>query len=333
MQQVLALVAEEPFEIRTPGFWLTKRDVLERLVTSGHGDLIASSVSCSRTFQREGAATHCGRCFQCVDRRLAVFAAGQEQLDDASLYSVDIARQAIPDEESRTTTVDYLRQAAHFADSSVDAFYAENLSDLADALDALPLAGSDMDRVRRVWELMRAHGENVRSGLLRVRQLYDDPLAPLPAASLPSLVSAREHLRPAVLRLTDAISRIASNAVGELFRIEPPSNENDLNSKLAALIGSHQELISEHPSVPFACGQVTPDHAVVDTALLIEAKFIRDGTPPSKASEGIAADLTKYPSGSHILFLVYDPHRRIPDDAAFKRDFENRGRCTVTILR
>jgi 7-cyano-7-deazaguanine synthase in queuosine biosynthesis len=333
MQQVLTLVAEEPFEIRTPGFWFTKRDVVDRLVSSGHADLIASSVSCSRTFHREGAATHCGRCFQCVDRRLAVFAAGQEQRDDASLYTVDITRQPIPDEESRTTTVDYLRQAAQFADSPIDAFYTEYLSDLADALDALPLAGSDIDRVRRIWELMRAHGENVRNGLLRIRQLYDDPLAPLPPGSLPSLVSAREHLRPAVLRLADAISRIASNAVGELFRIEPPSNENDLNSKLAALIGSHQELISEHPSVPFACAQVTPDHTVVDTALLIEAKFIRDGTPPSKASEGIAADLTKYPSGSHILFLVYDPHRRIPDDAVFKRDFENRGRCTVTILR
>jgi hypothetical protein len=55
--------------------------------------------------------------------------------------------------------------------------------------------------------------------------------------------------------------------------------------------------------------------------------------PLSKASEGIAADLTKYPASSHTLFLVYDPHRRIADDAEFKRDFESRGRCTVTILR
>jgi 7-cyano-7-deazaguanine synthase in queuosine biosynthesis len=122
VQKVLSLVADEPFEIQSPAFWLTKRDVVDRLVAAGHGDLIASSVSCSRTFQREGAATHCGRCFQCVDRRLAVFAAGQEQRDDAALYTVDITRRPIPDEESRTTTVDYLRQAAHFADSSVDGF-------------------------------------------------------------------------------------------------------------------------------------------------------------------------------------------------------------------
>jgi 7-cyano-7-deazaguanine synthase in queuosine biosynthesis len=332
VQKVLTLVADEPFEINSPAFWLTKRDVVDKLVAAGHGDLIASSVSCSRTFQREGAATHCGRCFQCVDRRLAVFAAGQEQRDDAALYTVDITRRPIPDEESRTTTVDYLRQAAHFADSSVDGFCQEYLSELADALDALPAQGSDLERVERAWRLMREHGDNVRRGLLRIRELYDDPLAPLPPGSLPSLVSTREHLRPAVLRLADAISQIAVEAIGNMFRIKGPSNENDLNAKLAAVIGSHHELISEHPSVPFACARVTSDH-IVDSALLVEAKFIRDGTPPSKASEGIAADLTKYAEGAHILFLVYDPDRRIADDAVFKRDFECKGRCTVTILR
>jgi hypothetical protein len=118
-----------------------------------------------------------------------------------------------------------------------------------------------------------------------------------------------------------------------MFRVEQPVNENDLNAKLGALITSHHELISEHPSVPFACGRVIPDHTEVESGLQVEAKFIRDGTPPSKASEGIAADLTKFPPGLHILFLVYDPDRRIPDDVMFKRDFESRGRCTVTILR
>jgi hypothetical protein len=268
-----------------------------------------------------------------VDRRLAIFAAGQEKLDDAGLYTVDITRNPLPDGESRTTAVDYLRQAANFAAGSVDAFAVEYVSELAEIMDALPTTGSDLERVRRVWELMRSHGENVRRGLLRVRELYDDPLSPLPSGSLPSLVSAREYLRPAVLRLSDAISRLVSEAVGTMFRVEGPPNENDLNAKLAALIGSHHELISEHPSVPFACARVIPDHTVVDAQLLIEAKFIRDGTPPSKASEGIAADLIKYPFEAHILFLVYDPTRQISDDAAFKRDFESRGRCMVTILR
>ena len=53
----------------------------------------------------------------------------------------------------------------------------------------------------------------------------------------------------------------------------------------------------------------------------------------SRASDGIAADLTKYPQESHILFLVYDPHRAIREEQEFKNDFESLGRCTVLILR
>ena len=118
-----------------------------------------------------------------------------------------------------------------------------------------------------------------------------------------------------------------------MFRITGPTNENDLNHKLAALISAHHELLSEHPTVPFACARVVPDHTILGVALLVEAKFIRDRTPPSKASEGISADLTKYPPGSHILFIVYDPQRQIPNDTVFRRDIENRGRCSVTIVR
>jgi 7-cyano-7-deazaguanine synthase in queuosine biosynthesis len=330
-QSVLRLVGGRPFEIETPAFWMTKTDVIHQLVAADQGDLIASSVSCSRMFQREGAA-QCGRCFQCVDRRLAIFAAGKEDLD--SSYAVDIMRQTIPDPESKTTIVDYLRQAAHLANSTADSFQAEYVSELADALDSLPALGTELDRVQRVWELMQRHGQSVRHALQRIHERFDDPLKPLPTDSLPSLVSTREHLRPAVHRLCDAISNLTRGAVGLMFKHEGPTNENDLNAKLGALIGSHHELTSEHPAVPFACGWVKPDHSIPAEPLLwVESKFIRDGTPPSKASEGMAGDLTKYPSECHILFLVYDPHRSISNDEEFIRDFEKKGRNKVTILR
>ena len=333
LQQVLSLVSEAPFTIETPAFWMTKKEIVEQIVRLGYGKLIATSVSCSRTFQREGNSTQCGRCFQCLDRRLAVFAAHHETLDDVALYNVDIARQGLPDEESKTTTVDYVRQATRFAEVSSDAFQDEYLSELADALDSLPTTGSDVDRIARVWQLMRSHGHNVRKALLRIRELYDDPMRPLAAGSLPSLVSVREHLRPPVTRLADAIAQIVADAVPRMFRHVGPKDENDLNQKLAALIGSHVELLSEHPTVPFACAQVVPDHEPVGLRLVIEAKFIRQSTPPAKASEGIAADLTKYPKDLHILFVVYDPGCAIRDDKVFVRDIESKGRCSVRLVR
>lgn len=333
LAEVLRLVGNAPFAVETPGFWMTKREVVERIASEGYAGLISSSVSCSRTFQRKGPATQCGRCFQCLDRRLAVYAAAQEAHDDAGLYTTDIIRAPVSSEEFKTTAVDYLRQAAALADSSSDSLYSEYLVDLADAFPHLDGGGTEIERIERVWKLMHDHGTNVKAALKRMREKYDDPLSPLPKDSLLGLVSSREHLRPEAHRLAGKIVRITSDAIGKMFRSGAPKDENDLNQKVAALIGSHLELASEHPTVPFASARVTPDHTEQSSGLLIEAKYIRDGTSPSKASEGMAADLTKYPADAYILFLVYDPTHRIQDDGTFKRDLESRGRCSVAILR
>jgi hypothetical protein len=264
---------------------------------------------------------------------MAVFAASAEAHDDVGLYTRDIIRKAITEQEARTTLVDYVRQAATFADGTEDGFYHDYITELASAMDYLPTRGTELERVARVWTLMHTHGTNVRIALNRMRELYDDPLKPLPRHSLLDLVATRQHLRPALQHLTEAISGVVDRAIGRLFRGQRPANENDLNSKFAALIGSHVELTSEHPSVSFACALAVPDHSVTGTDLVIEAKYIRAHTSPSKAVEGMAADLTKYTVSVHILFLVYDPDHRIADDARFRNDFEVRGRCTVAILR
>ena len=66
-------------------------------------------------------------------------------------------------------------------------------------------------------------------------------------------------------------------------------------------------------------------------------KFIRKGTTPSKASEGIAADITKIPNDdtvAGILFVIYDPNRAITDDRLYMSDFEKaRVNCSVRIYR
>ena len=334
LDRFLKLVAEDDaFRIATPFLWKTKRAVVEDLVASSGGELIASTVSCTRTFRKSPNATHCGHCFQCFDRRVAMFAGGVNSLDDSGLYAVDIIRDAIPEGESRTAVIDYVRQAASFAESTVDGFAHEYLAELAALGDDVPGVATDIELTERVWTLVQSHGENVRNAIRTMRELYDDPLGDLTPWSLLAVVASRKHRRLPAVRLSDAIARIVADSVGKLFGVQRPVNEQDLNSKLAAVIGSHSELTSEHPTVSFACAGVAPDHTIPDSDLLIEAKYVRKSTSPSKASEGIAADLTKYPAEAHILFIVYDPDRRISDDRRFARDFESRGRCSVRIVR
>ena len=48
--------------------------------------------------------------------------------------------------------------------------------------------------------------------------------------------------------------------------------------------------------------------------MLVEAEYVRGSTTPAKVTDGIAADLTKYPEEAHILFVVLDPEGLVPDD-------------------
>lgn len=246
----------------------------------------------------------------------------------------DVIADDVDDGEARTTLVDYVRQAISLSCNSVDRFEDEYLTELAELLDYIDVAPSDAEKVHKLWQLLQRHGTQVKRALARMRDLYDDLSRPVPRNSLLGIMSAREYLKPEPLRLADNIAEVITPALGDMFAREKPKNEPDLNTKLGALLRTHNEsLQSEHPCASFACAQVIPDHLLPDADVLVEAKFIREKTSPSQATEGIAADLTKYPQDAFILFVVYDPQHRIPSDELFRGEIEARGRNRVLIVR
>ena len=122
-------------------------------------------------------------------------------------------------------------------------------------------------------------------------------------------------------------------AIPLAYQSVPPKNEQDLNDKIEALLNSNSsDYRREYPSIPFALARSVPDHST-NAGLLIEAKYIRTNTTPSRVTEGIAADLVKYQNATHILFVVYDPARGITDDQRFSQDFEKGYKCNVCIMR
>ena len=141
-------------------------------------------------------------------------------------------------------------------------------------------------------------------------------------------------MKPEVLRLTESIRDIVEVAMGEMFSRDRPRDEPDMNKKLSAILQTHEpKLKSEHPTKSFACARVVPDHILGSSDLFVEGKYIRQGTPPSKATEGIAADLTKYDENAFILFVVYDPDHAIPAQRQFCEEIEAKGRNMVAIVR
>ncbi len=322
-----------PFEIKTPYLDRTKAEVLGQLVHSQHPELISSSVSCSKAISHPGTTTHCGCCYQCVDRRVASFSSRAQRFDHNGLYFTDFINGPIP-AEARTTVVDYVRQAVNFDGCDIDWFYESYLPQLAEITPYLPIDGDEMDKVEFVWNLHRRHADAVLRGVDEMRRKYDDLKTPIQRESLLAVIANREYLRPEAQRLVSTLVGILGASVPEMFRINKPKDEPDLNAKISALLKTHEpKLRSEHPTVSFACAKVVPDHELQSGDVLIESEYIRKGTTPSKATDGIASDLTKYPEGKHILFIVYDPNHAIISDTDFKRDIEAKGRCTVITPR
>ena len=196
LAHLFSVIAEETFTIDTPFLWYTKSDVVKYLQDSGRGHLLSSSVSCSHTYNSGPRATHCGECFQCLDRRIGIYGANADDWDNENLYAADIITANIPTREGKTTAVDYLRQAANFSNWNLDRFYYETLDELQMLLGWVPGYEDEGTLVEQTWTLCFRHGKQVDNALRRMRELHEGVFSPLASDSLLRVISDREFLNP-----------------------------------------------------------------------------------------------------------------------------------------
>lgn len=329
-ERLLTLHRGADFVIQTPFFWRTKTDVLTLLKTAGADHLLDSSVSCTRTFKNLENRTHCGACSQCVDRRFASVAAGLAQHDHAGLYSIDILRDPITDGEARTYVIDHLFQAREFAVMARDAFDDRYAHELAATEEYLP-ASASVDGVDTPRELCKRHGVQTMDAL----RLLNDPTIKAAPGTLTEIVNMRHYLKGPAERLREAIVEMLERGIPLAFQARLPCDERDFNDKVDAILNARKsELEREHPCASFARAKVIPDHGDPRREVVIESKYIRGATTPSKVTDGLAADLFKLPPDLLKLLVVYDPGRSIHDVDAFCAAFESRSPlCQVLVIR
>jgi len=333
MARFLAEVQGKLVEVLNPFWQHTKTDVFQLVDRMGGRNLISSAVSCSKTFQRLEPATHCGCCFQCIDRRFAAYASGLQDIDNCGIYSKDIFTDSIDSPEAKTTALDYIRQAISFAKSTDDRFYHEHLHELVDIVDYIDASG-EADAVEKLWQLCNCHGKQVVKAIKEICRQCDDPCYTVQSGSLLQLIKDREYMKDDSKRLAERIAKRLSESVPIAFQRRAPLNENEVNDQIQAFLQSDKDTFQrEFPLTTFALSKVIPDHEAIQHDLLIEAKYVRKGTSPSKITDGIASDITKYSSAKFILFVVYDPIRGILQDDQFRKDIENKRDCLVCIIR
>jgi len=326
LQHLFRLVGGGPFEIKAPFAFKTKSDVLAILRERGRLRLLNSAVSCSRTFKVLGAATHCGECSQCIDRRFAAYATACEAEDDASGYAFDFVNESVASGETRSALIDYLRQAWHFLSGGIGNFQSRLQAELSDAVD---LDVNEVEQLEAIYTMCHRHGEQIKTASARMVA----PLTDYPDGSLKTLLYGTDFSRPPVYALAHQVSAELERFIRLSFSKERPKDENDLNAKINGFLSAHKErFMNEHPCIRFAGARTVPDHTNSTNDLLIESKYVRKSTSPSVATGGIAEDLTKYPDESLKLFIVYDPEGAIADRAAFKRDYEQKRRCLIHVV-
>jgi len=329
LTELLSLVNESQIKIEHPFLFKTKTDILQLLAKYEKKEYINSTVSCCKTRMKLQNSTHCGGCFQCIDRRFAAYGAELEEYDGTAIYDVDFINQKIEDRAMKTTIMDYVRLALEFRKMNYMTFCSERLAELADLEDYIE-GNDENEKIEKVYRLCIHYGEQIETAISRMNKPFD---VIIPGSFL-DIVRDREYLKEPVINLAQRISNKLDKAIPIAFKNNKPKNENDFNDKVNAILeGEKDEYKREFPSISFALAKAIPDHSINNLDLLIESKYIRGKTAPSVASEGIAADMTKYPTESYKLFVVYDPEGQIADKETFKKDFENKGNCTVIIIR
>ncbi len=333
IKSFFSAVAEFQFDIKHPFLFKTKTEVFETLSQYHRHNYINSTVTCTKTFQRftrNSNASHCGGCSQCIDRRFAAFASNLDSFD--AVYDFDMTKDSFSSDEAKTHLCDYIKLALDFSRESIDSFYYNRQEMLADIIDYIP-GNNEQEKVETIYHLCTKHFQNVNKAIRKVQSL-EDPLKPKLKNSFFTFVDSREYFKDPCERFIEKLSEKLKISVPQAFSSTRPRNENELNDVIQALLnGEAADYQREFPVVKFSFSKTVPDHSFHEFNLFIESKYIRGQTTKSMVTEGIAADMQKYPKEKFKLFVVYDPERKISDDAEFARDIENDPNCKTCIVR
>ena len=344
LTRLLTLVEGSDFLVSNGFFWMTKADIVTLMEKNGCQDLLNSTVSCSRTFDKgiKHSHTHCGRCSQCIDRRFAIASTGLLDEENRGLYAYDFVIDDIcPDSkdkfgrEERTLLIDYVRLAMQLRKQNIDSFEDEWLDHLTDIVDVIDTS-TETEAIEKLHKLFVCYGNQVMNGILAFQREYADKMfgEKHQPNSLAEILSTQEYLEPPARLFAERIAKLITEAIPLAFKTHPPSSEKEVQDHVESLMkGYSEELSREFPHVNFALGSTVPDFSLSVPCVYIEVKYLRGKTTPSKASAGIAEDCTKYPKEAFLLFILYDPERQIKDDKAFADSFEQKRACLIRLVR
>ena len=158
-QEIISLVAGEPFTIENPYIWKTKADVVGVITKAGCQEMIAASTTCTHTWEMTNHHTHCGTCSQCIDRRFAMIAAKADQHDPVEAYKADIFTQSRSKDEDKIMTAAYLERANQVREQDDITQFIARFSEVSRVFRYLN--GNSGRVAQKVYDLYKQHAKEV----------------------------------------------------------------------------------------------------------------------------------------------------------------------------
>lgn len=334
MEQLCCLVTERTFVLENPFIFETKTDVVRKMAEGGAEHLIGQTCSCAHTMFKSKNQWHCGMCSQCIDRRIAIVAAGLTQYDPELDYVENVFVGSREKLEDQNMAVDYTRHAFELYNMSETEIASRFNGPISRAV--IPFADR-REAADKFVAMHKRHGEAVYRVLTEQVTKYAGELiqGTLPSRSMLRLIAGNEHLTPTWTRFAKKISSVFQKGIPIACQTEKPANELRFQEICDGLLCSmDSDLIREFPFMRWSSSLTKPDWSSEIFELWVEAKYVREKKDIRTITEDIAADITKYgDNGRRVLFVVYDPKHYIQNEDTFSGPIISRPSMLVSFIR
>jgi 7-cyano-7-deazaguanine synthase in queuosine biosynthesis len=217
--RLCSLLFESNFNVQNPFLWQTKTEVLSQVRGAGHGRLCAMAVSCGGTIAATRQHSHCGRCSQCVDRRLTALAAGLDGDEDpARNYASDVLTG--PRDGTELTLIErYLGTALQVTRMKDPKEFLRAFPEVTRAITRVGLPAAQA--LHQVIDLYRRHSGQVCDALASVVKEHSAQIVGrnIPANCLLSLACGR-RVTPRAAMEAPTSAATETKPLAELFRID-----------------------------------------------------------------------------------------------------------------
>ncbi len=230
--------------------------------------------------------------------------------------------------------VNYARHALELAKSSREEIAEKFNTEISRAARVFP---NRTDASAKLIEMHLRHGRAVQNVIAASvsANAMEFTEGSIESTSLLGLVVERQHLVTSWSRFLDRIASILERGLPFACKSKKPENEPMLQEICDGLLRAADEnLVREYPFLRWASRMTKPDWSDENAAAWIELKYIRTSSDVRKATEEIAADITKYGDNKRrTLFAIYDPDRRITEDSTFVSDIQRHDGNVARIIR